>query len=219
MYQKILPHLLIILSFAFSAFAQNSTDNLLENTNLRFFLEGEPTPQDAGFDRPKNFWKVKYALYLTDFSELEKLGLTGANNGRNYVLPLVQNRKFDKRIKKNSLKITQGNFTKKQLLNEANRKVAIPVNLSPNVIELFNQARKTPEKNPTFVLFVTEKVSVKNSAGAKLKKKYSITGFNPLKHAMSNQNFEYWDVRNLSLTISIFKQENGQLKLVGGFVQ
>ena len=64
---KSLPSLLLIFLFTLSSVAQTTTKNLLEETNLHFFLEGEPTPQDVGFDNPKSSWKVKYQLYLTDF--------------------------------------------------------------------------------------------------------------------------------------------------------
>ncbi|HEX8733822.1 MAG TPA: hypothetical protein VF721_00775 [Pyrinomonadaceae bacterium] len=218
MSRKILPILLLILLLALSSFAQNPAENLLENTNLHFFLVGDPTPQDVGFDNPKSFWKIKYELYLTDFSEIKKLGLSKSDNNREYIPPIIRNKSYNKRLRKKSTKISEGIFTKKSLSNETNRQAVIQINLAPEVIEIFNQATKIPERNPTFVLFVTEKVSVKNSARAKLKEKYLITGFRPLKHAASNQTFDYWDVRNISLTTTIVKQENGRLRLYGGTV-
>jgi len=218
MSRKALPILLIIFLFALSTFAQSSTENLLENTNLHFFLVGDPTSHDVGFDNPKSSWKVKYELYLTDFSEMKKLGLSKSNNNLEYLPPIIRDKSYNKRIRKKSTKISQGIFTRKSLSTEADRQAVIRINLSPDVIEIFNQATKIPERNPTFVLFVTERVWVKNSAHVKLKEKYSITGFRPLKHAASNQTFDYWDVRNISLTTSIVKQENGQLKLFGGMV-
>ncbi|MDQ3321702.1 MAG: hypothetical protein M3525_04530 [Acidobacteriota bacterium] len=215
---KSLPSLLLIFLFALSSVAQTTTKNLLEETNLHFFLEGEPTPQDVGFDNPKSSWKVKYELYLTDFSELEKLGICKRDEAGRHICQLVKDKKQNKQIKKKSSKISKGSFTRQLLSSEANRQVTVPVNLSPNVIEIYNQATKIPERNPTFILFVTEKVSVTNSDSSKLKEKYSITGIRNLKNAMSNQTFEYWDVKNLSLTISIVRQASGQLKLVGSRV-
>ena len=218
MSQKFLPVLLAVFLFAFSSSAQNVTGNLLENTDLHFSLEGEPASQDVGFDNPKSSWKVKYELYLTDFSELEKLGICTRNEGNQHICPVIREKKLNKQIKKKSLKISKGGFTRKPLSNEANREVVIPVNLPPNIIEIFNQATKIPEKNPTFVLFVSEKISVKNSAKIKLKEKYSITGIRNLKNASSNQTFDYWNVSRLSLSISVVKQEDGRLRLVGGLV-
>lgn len=215
---KSLSCLLLIFLFALSSVAQTSAKNLLEETNLHFSLEGEPTARDVGFDNPKSSWKVKYELYLTDFFELEKLGICKRDEEGRHICPPVKDKKQNKKIKKKSLKISKGNFIKSSLLNETNRRVTIPVNLPPNVIEIYNQATKMLERNPTFILVVAEKISVKNSGGAKLKEKYSTTGIRNLKNAMSNQTFEYWDVKNLSLTISIVRQANGQLKLEGGQV-
>jgi hypothetical protein len=144
--------------------------------------------------------------------------LSKSDNHREYIPPIIRNKSYNKRLRKKSTKISEGIFTKKSLSNETNRQAVIQINLAPEVIEIFNQATKIPERNPTFVLFVTEKVSVKNSARAKLKEKYLITGFRPLKHAASNQTFDYWDVRNISLTTTIVKQENGRLRLYGGTV-
>ncbi len=209
---------LLTLVFTSSIFSQTPPENLLENVEIKFTLEGEPTTQAVGFNNPKSYWKVKYELYLTDFSEMEKLGLTKTADNRKYIPPIIRDTSLNKQIKKKSMKISKGNFTKKSLLSEANREVIIPVNLPPEVVEIYNQATKIPEKNPTFVLFITEKISVKDSAKAKLKEKYLITGFSPLKHALSNQNFEYWNVKNMSLNVKIAKQDDGKLKFVGGLV-
>lgn len=219
MSKKSLPILVVICLFVLSSVAQTTTENLLEETNLHFFLEGEPNAQDVGFDNPKSYWKVKYELYLTDFSELEKLGICKRDEEGRHICQTVKDKKQNKKIKKKSLKITKGSFARQSLSSEANRQVTVPVSLPANVIELYNQATKIPERNPTFILVVTEKISVRNSAGSKLKEKYRVTGIRNLKHAMSNQNFEYWDVKNLSLTISIVRQANGQLKLVGSPVR
>ena len=149
---------------------------------------------------------------------MEKLGLRKIHNNLKYLSSIVRDKSYNKRIKKSSTKISKGNFTKKSLSIETSREVIIPVNLTPNVVEIFNQATKIPEKNPTFVLLVKEKVSVKNSAKAKLKEQYLITGFRPLKHSGSNQTYEYWNVKNISLNISVAKRDDGKLKLVGGLV-
>ncbi len=209
---KIFAVLFVFFICANLASAQNTSDNLLEKVELRFSLNGEPAPVDAGFDNPKSFWKLKYELYLTDFAELEKIGRCRKDElGKHICLP-NNDKKLDKRIRQSSTKIIKGNFTKKFLLNEANREVVIPVNLEPNIIEIFNQAVKVAAKNPTFVLFVTTKASTKNSAKAKFKKKYSTSGVKPLKTASSNKTFEYWNVKNLSLNLTITKEENNQLK-------
>lgn len=205
MERKPLLILLVILFFSVSTFAQDQTENLLEKTKLNFTLSADADSQDVGFDNPKSSWKVKYELFLTDFSELEKLGVCQRDaEGRHICLPIRDN-KFNKPIKKKSAKLYAGKFVRKTLSNDSNRNFIVEINLTPNVIEIFNQAKKNPEKNPTFVLFVTEKVSVKNPANMKLKQKNSAIGIHNLKNAMSNQNFEYWDVSCLSVNSSIKK--------------
>jgi hypothetical protein len=215
---KFLSAFLTIFWLASSVFAQNPTENLLEKTELIFSLGGEPTPQDVGFDNPKSYWKVKYKLFLTDFSELEKLGICRRDEAGRHICPIVREKKISRRIRKKSSKIFAGNFTRKSLADESNREVVIPINLSPDVVAIFNQATKLPEKNPTFVLFVTERIFVKNSDAAKLKTKYSTTGIKNLKNAMSNQTFDYWDVSRLSMSSSIEREENGKLKFFGGLI-
>lgn len=208
MERKLLSILLVILFLAVSSFAQDQTENLLEKTELNFTLYSDVDSQDSGFDNPKSSWKVKYDLFLTDFSELEKLGVCQKDvEGRHICLPIVE-KKTNKKIKKISSKLLAGNFVRKSLSNESNRNVVVPVNLAPNVIEIFNQARNSPEKNPTFVVFVTQKISAKNSANVKLKQKILMTGINNLKNAMSNQNFDYWDVSCFSVNGIIGKLGN-----------
>ena len=212
MNRKLLSILFVPFLFVVSTFAQITQENLLDKVELRFSLNGEPNPVDVGFDNPKSFWKLNYELYLTDFTELEKIGRCEKDEFLRHICPLNYDKKLDKRIRKSSTKITKGSFTRKSLLTEANREVIIPINLQPNIVEIFNQATKVSDKNPTFVLFVNTKASTKNSAKAKFKKKYSTNGVNPLKFASSNETREYWNIRNLSLNLTITKGENGQLK-------
>ena len=92
------------------------------------------------------------------------------------------------------------------------RRVPLPFGYVGGKIEICNQAVKAPDKNPTFVLFVTTRASTKNSAKAKFKKKYFVSGIKPLKLASSNKTSEYWNVKVLSLNLTITKEEDGQLK-------
>lgn len=212
MNRKLLSILFVSFFLAVSAFAQNPQGNLLDKVELKFSLYGEPTPADVGFDNPKSSWKLKYELYLTDFPELVKIGrCKKGEDGLHTCMPM-NDKKLDKKIRKSSTKIQKGSFTRKSLANKANREVIIPINLQPATIEIFNQAVKTPEENPTFVLFVTTKGSTKNLAKAKFKKKYSTSGINPLKFSNSNKTFEYWDIKNIFLNLTITKGEDGQLK-------
>jgi hypothetical protein len=213
---KTLPILLVIFLFALSSVAQTTTKNLLEETNLHFLLEGEPNAQDVGFDNPKSSWKVKYELYVTDFSEMEKLGLNRVIGGYKYLTPMIENKKLNKQIKKKSSKLLNGSFTKKMLLTEANRKVVISVKLPQNVVETYTQAAKNPKINPTFILFVTQKIYVKNVANAKLKRKQFLVDFVPLSLFRDDRQTPSRDVSSMSLTTRIVKTENGELEYKGG---
>ena len=206
---------LLTLIFTASIFSQTPQENLLENVELKFILQSDPNPQDVGFDNPKSYWKVKYELYVTDFSETEKLGLSKINDGYKYLTPLIENKKFNKQIKKNSTRILKGGFTKKMLLSEANREIAIVVKLPQSIVEIFNQAKNTG-KNPTFVIFNTQKVYVENSAKSELKRKQFIIDFVSLKLILDNQQTKCRDLRTMHLTTKITKQENGELEYRGG---
>ncbi len=216
MNRKILTTLLLVFLFTLSSFAQNQSENLLESVEVKFILQGDPTPQDVGFDNPKSYWKVKYEIYVTDFSEPEKLGLSGVNEGYKYLTPVIENKKLNKQIKKKSTKILKGSFSKKMLLTEANREAVIVVNLPQNIVEIFNQAKINPEINPTFVLFTTQKVYVKNSAKNKLKRKQFLIDFVPLRLIRDDRQIKYRDLKSMTLETKIFKKENGKLEYNGG---
>lgn len=215
MNRKILTTLTLIFLFAFSSFAQNQSENLLKNVEVKFILQGDPTAQAVGFDNPKSYWKVKYELYLTDFAEPEKLGLSGLYDGYKYLAPVIDDKKFNKQIKKKSTKILTGSFTRKMLLNEANRESVVLINLPQSAVEIFNQA-KNNGRNPTFVIFNTQKVSVKNSAKIKLKRKQFFIDFVPLKMIRNDLEIKYRDLKAMRLTTTITKREDGKLQYNGG---
>ena len=101
------------------------------------------------------------------------------------------------------------------LLLEANREIVILVKLPQNIVEIFNQAKNTG-KNPTFVIFNTQKVYVENSAKSELRKKQFIIDFVSLKLILDNQQTKYRDLRTMHLTTKITKRENGKLDYNGG---
>ena len=218
---KILAFLFSVLfaSFAFAdvASAQNASDNLLEKVDLKFYLDGEPKPEDVGFDNPKSFWKLEYELGLTDSAELEKLGRCHRNEKRQLVCPIIRDKKLDKKIRKISMRIAKGKFTRKSLLSESNREVTIPIQLSPEVIEIFNQAANVYKKNPTFVLFVKTKASTKIASKTKFKRKFSTSGVHPLKSYAHEKDVIFWNVKSFGMALSITKSEDGTLRGFGIF--
>jgi hypothetical protein len=216
---NILGILLITLFCVISTVAQDAKENLLEKVDLTFYVEGSPTIEDAGFNNPKSSWKIEYELYLSDWSALKKLGRCGVKNedaSPKYCSDTV-NQKFDKRIKKIAVLVSKGKFSRNRLSVEANRKITETVNLTPGVIETFNQASQIYEKNPVFVFYVKTKISTKNSVGAKLKKRYMTEGLHWLKIYKSDKSFDYWNLAKLSFRLGVEKEENGSLTLRAGY--
>lgn len=215
----ILRILLITLFCVISIAAQDAKENLLEKVDLTFYVEGSPTIEDVGFNNPKSSWKIEYQLYLSDWDALKKLGRCGVKNesdSKEYCSHTI-NKKLDKRIKKIAVLVSKGKFSRNRLSVESNRKVVETVNLAPEVIEIFNQAAQIYEKNPVFVFYVKTKISTKNSAGAKLKKKYVTEGLHSLKIYKTDRSVDYWNVAKLSFGISVVKDEAGSLRLQAGY--
>lgn len=223
MNRKFLSIPLLTFLFAISAFAQqNPQGNLLEKIDLTFYIESEPTIEDAGFINPKSSWKIEYQLYLSDRGELTKIGRcgTGENEQERKGCSHTTNKKPDKRIKKISVLLSKKKYKRNNLAVDSNRKIVETVNFSPEVIETFNQAAKVYEKNPAFVLFVKVNVSTKNSAKARLKEKYMTEGIHWLKiYNFEGKPFDYWNVSKLSFGNRVIKQNDGSLKLGMGFTQ
>lgn len=218
MNRKFLSILFVLFILAIPVLAQTAQKNLIDKVDLHFNLYGEPTPLDVGFDNPKSAWKLKYPLYLIDFSELEKIGRCSKDEvGRHLCMP-GYDKKLDKKIRKSSIKLQKGSFSRKSLSTESNREITIPVNLQPKIVEIFNQATKSPEKNPTLILFIETQALLKTSANGKVKMKFSTNGIQPLKMAVSNKTFDYWDVRNISASLIIAKGEDGQIRRLSGSI-
>lgn len=216
---NILLILLITLLCVVSTVAQNAKENLLEKVDLTFYVEGSPTIEDVGFNNPKSSWKIEYQLYLSDWNTLKKLGRCGVKDegtSKEYCSPTI-NQKLDKRIKKIAVLVSKGKFSRNRLSVESNRKIIETVNLTPEVIEIFNQASQIYEKNPVFVFYVKTKISTKNSAGAKLKKKYMTEGLHWLKIYKLDKSFDYWNLAKLSFRTEVVKMEDGSLELQVGY--
>lgn len=69
---KVLRILLIALFCVIPTVAQDAKENLLDKVDLTFFVKGNPTVEDAGFNNPKSFWRIEYELYLFDWDALKK---------------------------------------------------------------------------------------------------------------------------------------------------
>lgn len=219
MKSNILRILLITLFCVIPIVAQDAKENLLEKVDLTFFVEASPTTEDVGFNNPKSSWKIEYELYLSDWDALKKIGRCGVKNeaaSPEYCSDTI-NQKFDKRIKNFAVLVSKRKFSKNRLSVESNRKVVETVNLTPEIVETFNQAARIYEKNPVFVFYVKAKISTKNSTGAKLKKKYTTEGLHWLKIYMSDKTFDYWNIAKLSFGLGVEKMKDGALTLRAGY--
>jgi len=215
-FRRLLVFLLAILGFFNSVSAQTESANLLENVELKFSLSGDPSPAEVGFDNPKSYWQLEYELFLSDSAELEKLGRCERNEIKQLNCFIQSSKKLDKKIKKISLLINKGKFKQTELSSEPARRVTIPIQLSPAVIETYNQAAKIFEKNPTFVLFIKTKASTKTAAKLKFKRKLVTSRVYPLKtYAVKANDFDFWNVRSLIVGFTIRKGEDGKLRGLG----
>lgn len=220
MKRKIWLVLPLMLAFAGASFAQETAPNLLEKVVLTFYLEADPSVAAVGFDRAQSSWKIEYRLYLTDRNSLAKIGRCGIEEGGGEAKGCshTTNKKPDARIRKISLLLSKKKYKRTRLDIAANRKILETVNFSPEVVEIFNQAAKVYEKNPTFVLFVKVGVSTKNSAKVKLKKKYATEGIHWLKiYNFEGKPFDYWNISKLSFGAQVVREPDGSLRLGAGF--
>lgn len=214
----------IILLAQFS-FAQDSTGNLLEKVEVKFLLDGEPTPESVGFDYRKGYWKLEYQLYLTDSQTLEKIGRCKRDEDYKLVCPLSStlNPKIDKEIRRNSIRIAKGKFMKKQLLADSKREVVIPIRLSAELIDIFNKAR-TSENNPTFVLFVKSEIFTrvlyparfgnKLSNSFRFKNDSSTSIVRPLKIYNKDKTFrDFWNVETFGVSSTLVRAEDCTIRV------
>jgi hypothetical protein len=201
--------LIWISLFTTFSLAQVAPENLIEKVGLRFSLSGEPTPESVGFDNPKSYWALEYELVLTDSFTLEKIGRCHRNENYKFICPLNTGKKLDKQIRKISTRIAKGKFKKQGLFAGSSRDIEIQIQLSAEVIDIFNKA-VTADNNPTFVLFVKAKIYTKTSDKVKFKKKFSRSGgVYPLKFYKKDKTFDnFWNIKNLGMSFSLQRRDN-----------
>lgn len=188
--------------------AQETSENLLDEIELKFFLAGNPTNELVGFDNPKSSWVLEYELFLTDSAKLEELGRCQRTEDYKLSCLLETSKALDKRVRKISTRLLKGKFKKTQLLLQSNREVRIPFTLPAPIIDIFNKAQ-TDNSNPTFVLFIKTKASTKTSEKIKFKKKTIGSRVYPLKSFLPDKSFgAYWNVRSFGVSLSIQRRKN-----------
>lgn len=211
--------ILLICFFVNQQNSQTINTESFDKVNITFLLEAEPTIEVVGFDNPKSSWKVKYEIYVTDFAELEKLGKCGFVEGRSIKnCSNLTDKKLDKKIKKIAYRIAKGKFSQNQLAKEENRKFFRPFSLDQNAINIFREAKQFREKNPVLIVYVSSKISTKNSEGAKLKKSYETEGFNWWKIHNTDSTIEYKDIDKMTYHLVVRKLDDGKLIINVGYI-
>jgi hypothetical protein len=205
--------LICTLFLAASSLAQNKQQNLLEKIDLIFSMPADPTPEKVGLDNPKSYWKLKYELVLSDSFTLEKIGRCGRNlPDPKLYCPLNKDGKLTKKMKKGAIPITKGEFIRRGPMSEADLDVMIPVQLTPEVIEIFNKSVGVDGVNPTFILFVKTKASARTADKVKFKKKLTTEGIHPLKFYQVDMKFsDYWNITKIGLSLGLTRSEDGSI--------
>ncbi len=212
--------LLFFISVAFSRQTQKSnsenrtnSSSILEQINLSFDLEGIPRPEDVGFNQQKSKWNLKYELRLSNEKDVRALRLNmyakcPETNASRFKCISKANKKFDKRIRKNALFVTKGEFQKNFLSSETNRSISIPVKFTPQVINILDKSVQTSD-NPYFVLKIKSKVWTKNTAKKKIKYKFAVSFDYPLKLILKDGLFDFYNITVMGATIRIVKEDDG----------
>jgi hypothetical protein len=222
--KRLLLALLFLLAFASLNFSQSTqtnnpptaasgdSSNLLERVTLKFDVEAIPQPADIGFDNPKSSWKLEYELRLSDEKTVDgwQFGAYAAclKNTPGYQKCVAKaNKKLNKKFKKSALLIIKGKFQNVPLLPASNREMSVPVNFTPEVINIFNRAAQSKE-NPIFLLHIKSKVSAKTSGKVKVKYKTEIGFQYPLKLQRKDGSFDYYNITSFGATVRIIKEDN-----------
>jgi hypothetical protein len=150
----------------------NQNENLINDVRIDFLLDPLLPLSEIGFDNPKSYWKGEYELFLTETSEIEKIGRCRRDETQRLICPLIikkkDRRKYRKQIKPKLIKIAQGNFRKNNLSEKSNRDFPLLIPLSPEVIKIINDSQSSGGI-PALVLFRKTKFYLKNSQNQKFK--------------------------------------------------
>lgn len=206
--------LLFLASFAFSQTSSTTSANLLEKIELRFDLAGNPTPADVGFGDIKSNWKLSYELLLSDEKTVRELQARMYEKCRQNTAGYSKcvskvNKKLDKKHRKTALFVSRGAFEKSALITESNRVIRVPVNFSPEIIRIFNDAATSPN-NPVFILQIKSRISGKTTAKTKIKRKTVIAFQYPLKFYRKDGAFDFYNVTAFGANFSVERDENGR---------
>lgn len=206
----ILP--ILAMSQDLSATSAEKDESPYKNVNLKFVLEGSPTPEDVGFNTPKSYWKFTYELRFMDkdvnYKLQEKVYAKYKNRDDKLKWISKANKKIGKARKKVSILVAKGKFTVENLSAAKNREIIIPVELSEQIQEILAKAGSSTE-NPTFVITARGRVSTKPASNRKFKKKYQMTFLCPSKTTHLDKS--YWMSNTFGISVEISKKEDGRI--------
>ena len=217
---KNLAFVIFIALFAISwlsprAFAQTNSQNLCDEHNqsedtincvkLNFLLDPLSPLSEIGFDNPRSMWKVEYQLYLTQISELKKMGRCHYDDLNRFICPLIIKKKERKKFKKKIIKaksvlIYKGAFKRNNLNEESNRNFALFVPLAPEIIKIINESQDS-ETNPVFVLFTKIKFNLKNSQKKRFKETREGDREFPLRAYLEGKKYNTFYLNKKEITV------------------
>lgn len=212
--KKLLALFTLALFCSISAAAQTAPANLIEKMEIHFSMPGEPTAESVGFENPKSSWKLEYELMLADGFALEKMGrCERTKEDPRFNCPLDRSGKMHKKIKKIAIPVAKGQFTKRGPMSEADREVVIPVQLTPQVIDVFNKSVGVDTSNPAFILFIKTKAKTRAADRAKFKGKMKSEGIHPLKIYNADMTFnDYWNVTRIGVSLGLSRGNDGKIR-------
>jgi hypothetical protein len=182
--------------------------------NLKFVLEGSPSPEDVGFNNPKSFWQFRYEFrFFGERLPFQSFKEKDGESQKERTKRIRKNNKIhDKDWKKYGVLITKGKVAKILILSAENREITIPVSLTPEITDFLAKAGNTLQ-NPYFRISLTEKVFIQTNAGLKFKRKITQAFVCPTK--IQTKDAQYWSMNTCGISTEIRKMDDG--RIVFGF--
>lgn len=207
----------LILILPAIAVCQNSAPDEppYRTMNIKFVLEGTPSPEDVGFNNPKSFWQFRYELrFLKESFPFQSFREKQGESQKEREKRIRKNNKlYDKGWKKNGVLVTKGTISKTQLLSAANREIKIPVNLTPEITNILAKAGNTWE-NPDFRISLRGKLLTQADSNTKLKRKLTHSFVCPTK--IQTKQSQHWVTNTCGISFELRKDDNG--KVVVGWI-
>lgn len=220
--QKISLSVFTLLIFATIVFGQTTNassdekpESPYDKMNIKFVLDGTPTPEELGFDNPKSYWQFSYELrFLTkDLMNYKPFTeIPNESTAERTKRIKKNNKQHDKAWKKSSILVVKGKVPKTQLLSPINREIIIPIPLSAEIKEVLANAADTWE-NPAFRIKLTGKVFTQSKSNLKFKEKLTSAIACFTKVIDKDKNAQYWLTNTCGIYLGLIK-ENNKIRVV-----